>query len=74
MISNSYIFSLHHQEIPKNGSKKGPSHAGKGIATTEISDAGSALAGAQRQQTLPAITMEEFRMMREEMRELRTKN
>ena len=40
----------------------------------EVSDAGSAQARAQRAQTPPTITMEEFRMMREEIRELRTKN
>ena len=74
MISNRHIFSLHLQEILKMALRRDPSHAGKEIAAPEIFDAGSASAGAQREQTPLAITMEEFRMMREEMRELRIEN
>ena len=46
----------------------------KRVATIEVSDAGSAQVEAQREQTPPVITIEEFRMMRKEMRELRAEN
>ena len=74
MISNPHVLSLHHQELSEMALRRDPSRAGKGIATTEISDASSAPTDAQREQTPPVITMEEFRMMREEMRELRIEN
>ena len=54
--------------------RRDPSRARKGIATTEVFDVGSAPVDAQREQTPPIITMEEFKRMREEMRELRTEN
>ena len=73
-ISNPHVLSLHHQKISEMALRRDPNHAGKGIATTEISDAGSAPADVQREQTPPVITMEVFRMMREEMRELRAEN
>ena len=74
MISNPHVLSPHHQEISKMAIRRDPSHARKGIATTEIFDAGYAPADARREQTFLVITMEEFRMMREEMRELRVEN
>ena len=74
MTTNHYVLSLHHQELSEMALRRDPSHAGKGIATTEVSDVGSAPTDEQREQTPPVITMEKFRMMREEMRELRTEN
>ena len=54
--------------------RKDPSRIGKRVANTEISDAGSAQAETQREQTPLVIIVEEFRIMREEMRELRAEN
>ena len=41
MIFNPHILSLHHQELSKMALRRDPSHAGKGVATIEVSDASS---------------------------------
>ena len=49
IITNHYVLSLHHQELSEMAPRKDPSHARKGVATIEVSDAGSAQAEAQRE-------------------------
>ena len=74
MITNPYVLSLHNEKFLEMSPRKDPSHVEKRVATTKVSDAGLAQAETQREQTSSIITIEEFRMMREEMRELRIKN
>ena len=74
MITNLYVLSLHNQESSEMAPRKDPSHTRKRVATIEVFDAGLAQAKTQRKQTFPVITIKEFRMMREEMRELRIEN
>ena len=49
MITNSYVLSLHNQELSEMAPRKDPSRVGKGVATIEVSDAGLAQDEAQRE-------------------------
>ena len=46
MISNPHILSPHHQELSEMALRRDPNRAGKGVATIEVFDAGSAQAEA----------------------------